>query len=231
MKRFYDTVKIGADLSILLDDKAVRTPARLPLVAPTKTLADLIAAEWARQGDRIDPKSMPMTRLANTAIDRAGSHFSEVALDVARYGETDLICYRAENPAALVARQAKAWDPLIAWMRARYDVNLTCVTGVQFHAQPDAIITRLRGVVHALDPWTLTGLHELVTLSGSLVIGLAVCDAAWSADAGWDAATVDERWQEEMWGHDTEAEKARMLRRAAFLEAAQFLYAVSHESA
>lgn len=217
MKRFYKdaAVVLGEDSwSIALDGRPIRTPARALLTLPTQRLAEAVADEWRAQGEDVNPASMPMTGLANAAIDHVATNHADFAAGVARYAQSDLLCYRADGPEALVARQAAAWDPLLDWARARYDVAFAVTRGIIPVPQPDETLARLGAAVAALDPFTLTGLSTLVTLSGSLVCGLAVVEGGHDLDAVWQAAEIDEAWQVEQWGEDAEA-AARSARRSA----------------
>ncbi|HEX8447496.1 MAG TPA: ATP12 family protein [Sphingomonas sp.] len=226
MKRFWTEVAVvpGPDgHGITLDARPVRTPARLPLMVPTRALADAVAAEWAAQGKEIDPRSMPMTGLANAAIDRVAPDPAAFVPPIAGYAETDLLCYRAEAPDTLITRQAAAWDPLLDWARARYDVALRVTAGIVHVAQPPETITRLRAAVAAQTATTLAGLSPLTSIAGSLVVALAVIEGAIDAEGAFDAAHVDELWQVERWGEDALATEARELRRADFLAAARFV--------
>lgn len=226
MKRFHTSASIRASdgsWQVLLDGRPLRTPARALLAVPTAALAAAIAAEWDAQGETIDAQSMPHTRRANTVIDRVVAHAGAVAAEVARFGESDLLCYRASEPQTLVACQAECWDPLLAWAEARYDIALRPVTGIIHRPQSPHALERLREAVQAHDAWALGALHDLVTLSGSLVIGLAVSEGALSPQAGWDASLVDELYQSGKWGEDAEALKARAVRQEAFLAAHAFL--------
>jgi chaperone required for assembly of F1-ATPase len=226
MKRFYtDVAVIPAEggWTIQLDGRPVRTPARASLALPTLALADAVAAEWRGQGESVDPATMPMTGLANAAIDHVAPNPDNFAAGVARYAQSDLLCYRAEGPEALVARQAAAWNPLLDWARTRYDVAFAVTRGIIPVPQPDETLARLGVAVTALDPFRLTGLSTLVTLSGSLVCGLAVAEGGHDPDDVWQAAEIDEAWQVEQWGEDAEA-SARSARRAAeFATAADFI--------
>ncbi|MDO7834495.1 ATP12 family protein [Sphingobium sp. HBC34] len=225
MKRFYSDVTIvpaETGFAIQLDGRPVRTPARALLVLPTPALAQAVAAEWQAQGDMIDPAAMPMTGLANAAIDHVVPNQAGFAADVARYGQSDLLCYRAHGPDTLVARQAAAWDALLDWARARYDVAFAVTQGIIPVPQPAETLARLEAAVAALDPFTLCGLSTVVTLSGSLVCGLALVEGGHDRDRLWQAAEIDEAWQVEQWGEDAEA-AARAARRAAdFATAATF---------
>lgn len=222
MKRFWKEVTVE-DAGIALDGKPVRTPGRAPLALPTPALADAVAEEWRAVGETLDPRAMPLTGLANAAIDRIAPDTAVFAAGLAAYGESDLLYYRAGEPEPLVARQAAAWDPLLDWARARYDVHFETVSGVMHRAQPPATIARLGEAVAALDAFRLAGLSPLVTVSGSLVAALALLEGAADADTVWNAAHVDEDWQAEQWGEDSLAVQARATRRADFDAGARFL--------
>ena len=223
MKRFYDEVALGDDGGVLLDGRPVRTPARAPLALPNAALGAAIAAEWRAQGDRVDPRTMPLTGLANAAIDRVAADPPGFAAGLARYAENDLLCYRAEGPASLVARQAAAWDPPLAWARARYDVAFAITAGIVHVAQPPETVARLAEAIAARDAFALAGVSPLVTITGSLVLGLALAEGGLGREAAWEAAVLDELWQEEQWGADALALAARAHRRADYDAAARFL--------
>ena len=222
MKRFWKTVTI-ADGAIELDGRPVRTPARALLTLPTPQLAEAVAEEWRSVGDELDPRAMPLTGLANAAIDQIAPNPAPFAADLARYGESDLLCYRAEMPEPLVERQAAQWDPLLDWARTRYDVHFETTAGIMHRPQPPATIARLQEVVAALDPFRLAALSPVVTISGSLVAALALLEGAADRDTVWRAAQLDEDWQAEQWGEDELATRARNVRRADFDAAVRFL--------
>lgn len=223
MKRFYAAAAATPDNGIRLDSRALNTPGRAPLVVPTATLAEAIADEWNAQGEKIDPRGMPLTGLANAAIDRIAPDPEGFARGLAAYGESDLLYYRAAHPPRLVARQAEAWDPVLAWARRRYDVDFVVTSGIIHRAQPEATLAQLGQAVAARDPFALAGLHPLVTIGGSLLAALALAEGALSLDAAWAATTIDEAWQTEQWGEDMEAATALGNRRAEFESAARFL--------
>lgn len=226
LKRFWASAAATArdgGWAIELDGKPVRTPAREPLVLPSQALADAIAAEWVAVGERVDPRAMPFTGIANAAIDRVAPDRVQFAAGLARYGEGDLACYRAEGPRELVARQAEQWDALLAWARRRFDVDFRTTSGILHVAQPRATVDRLAHAVAALDAFRLAALSPLVTIGGSLVAALAVAEGAIGVEAAWLAVSIDERWQLEQWGSDAEAEVALDNRRADFFAAARFL--------
>ena len=225
MKRFWTEVTID-DREVRLDGRPVRTPARVPLVLPTDALAEAVAAEWRAVGETIDPRAMPLTGLANAAIDRIGPDPAPFAEGLARYGESDLLCYRADDPPELVARQAALWEPPLAWARARYDIGFEVTTGIVHRAQPPATIARLGDAVGALDAWRLAGASPVVTVGGSLVLALALVERAMTLDAVWAAAEADEDWQAERWGVDPLAAAARDTRHRDLDAAARFLAAL-----
>ncbi|MGF1659039.1 MAG: ATP12 family chaperone protein [Rubrimonas sp.] len=223
-KRFWTeaaAVEAPEGWAVLLDGRPVRTPAGRPLAAPLRALAEGVASEWAAQGETLAPQTMPLTRALNTALDRVAPAQAQVVEDVAAYGASDLLCYRAAAPAELVAREAAAWDPPLAWARARHGAPLICAQGIAPVAQPPESLARLRAAVAACDAFALTALAELTSLSGSLVLGLAAAEGAMDAAEAWEASRVDEIWQIAQWGADAEAEAAAERRRAAFLDAAR----------
>ena len=226
MKRFWKSVQAvetDGGWGVELDGRPVRTPAREPLVVPSQALGEAIAEEWTSVEGEIDPRSMPLTGLANAAIDRVRPDRQAFAEGLARYAEADLACYRAEGPAGLVERQAALWDELLAWGRRRFDVDFRTTCGLLHVDQPSATVERLAHAVGALDPLQLAALSPLVTIGGSLLAALAVVEGAFTPERAWEAVSVDDRWQLEQWGSDTEAEAALENRRRDFLSAARFL--------
>jgi chaperone required for assembly of F1-ATPase len=226
MKRFYKNVAVGvADGAhqILLDERPVKTPARQALAVPSERLAQAIAEEWRAQGEEVDPRSMPLTGLANAAIDRVAPDKASFAEGLARYGESDLLCYRAEAPSGLVARQAELWDPPLAWARRRFNIDFEIVEGIMHRPQPANTVEQLGRAVAARNAFELAALSPLVTIGGSLVLALALIEDEIDPETGWSAATLDEQWQLEQWGADAEAEKALDTRRRDFEAAYRFL--------
>lgn len=226
MKRFWkvaEAVQGHGGFGVALDGRRVKTPARADLKVPTRALAGAITAEWNECGETVDPRAMPLTGLANAAIDRVAPDKASFASGLARYAESDLTCYRAEGPQALVARQAEAWDVLLSWARRRYDVDFACVSGVMHVPQPEETVRKLGHAVATLDPFRLAGLSPLVTIGGSLVAGLAVLEEMMPAEDAWEAVSLDDRWQLEQWGDDPEARDALDARRRDFRAAARFL--------
>jgi chaperone required for assembly of F1-ATPase len=218
-KRFYRDATVGAAeagaFPVHLDGKPVRTPARRMLAAPAAPLAAAIAAEWQAQGDVVDPARMPLTRLANSIIDGLGDDaLARVAVadEISKYVGSDLLLYRAGEPAELVARQAEFWDPIIAWAREALGAQFMLSEGVVFVAQPERALTAARSAVPA-DPWRLGAVHSITTLTGSALIALAMLHGALSAEDAWAAAHVDEDWNMQQWGRDELALERRAFRR------------------
>lgn len=226
MKRFWEAaeaVREDGGWTIQLDGRPLRTPARASLVVPSEALAKAIATEWHAVDGTVDPGKMPITGLANAAIDRIAPNRQAFAGGLARYAEADLACYRSEWPPELVERQAECWDPLLAWARRRYDVDFATTSGLMHVPQPQPTIDRLAQAVAELDPFRLAGLSPLVTVGGSLIGALAVLEKAMTADEVWGAVSIDERWQLEQWGSDVEAKAALENRRSDFFAGASFL--------
>ena len=226
MKRFWKEANAVAGSSgwtIELDGRPVRTPSRALLQLPSEPLARAIAQEWQDAGETVEPRAMPLTGLANAALDHVQPDPEAFAAGLARYGESDLLTYRADSPQPLVERQAAAWDPLLQWARRRYDVDFVVTQGVSFVPQAPNTVTRLAHAVTSLDPFELAGLSPLVTIGGSLIAALAVAEGDVGAEAAWEAVSLDEAWQLEQWGSDSEAEAALENRRRDFMAGARFL--------
>ena len=229
-KRFYiqaDAAPVTEGFAVLLDGKPVRTPARSALVLPTLALAQAIAAEWNTQGELLDPNAMPLTRLANSAIDGVAPGMAEVEADAVKYAGSDLICYRADGPESLVRAQTEAWDPLAQFAREKCGARLILCEGVTFHPQSSealaAVARRARAHVgaDAGSPFRLAALHTITTLTGSCIIALAVALGEIDAEAGFAAAYVDEDHQMRVWGADAEAMARRERRREEMRAAAR----------
>jgi chaperone required for assembly of F1-ATPase len=226
VKRFWTDAAVtqaDAGWGVALDGKPVRTPARVPLAVPTAALAQAIVAEWDAQGDTVNPRAMPLTGLANAAIDRVAADMQGFVARLAAYGESDLIAYRADGPASLLAAQAQAWDVWVAWLAQRYDVAMIITAGIVHVAQPPATLTRIHAAFAAFTPFQLAALDPIVSITGSAVLGLALADGALGAEAAYDAAHVDALWQEQHWGRDPLAEQAERLRREDLAAAVRFL--------
>lgn len=226
MKRFWksaEAVQRDDGWAVELDGKSIRTPARAPLVVPAPALAKAIREEWNEVGDEVDPRAMPLTGLANAAIDRVAPDKATFAAGLAKYAESDLACYRAAGPREFTDQQEEHWDALLGWARRRFDVDFLTTTGILHVDQPPATVERLAHAVGALSPFQLAGLSPLVTIGGSLVAALGLLEDAFTPDQAWSAISIDERWQLEQWGADAEAEAALAGRCSDFLAAARFL--------
>jgi len=223
VKRFYKDVAVTEQGTILLDGKPVKTPARAELILPTPVLAEAVAAEWRAQEGDIDPRTMRLTGLANAAIDRIAPDMEAFVRPLAAYAESDLLCYRADGPAELVARQAEAWDPLLDWARRRFDVYFAVTSGIVHAPQPDATVARLGEALGAYDAFHLAGLAPIITIGGSLVTALALAEGETDPDSAFDLTHLDELWQARRWGEDKLALDARAIRKRDFMAAAELL--------
>lgn len=225
MKRFYKAARAAetdAGWTVHLDGKPIRTPAKAAFIAP-KAVAHAAADEWEAQTGTVKPGTMPITRAVNSAIDRTGPEYKAVVEMVAAYGGSDLICYRAEGPEELVQRQLAAWTPLIAWAEDRFGARLVTATGVMHVLQPADGQARLAEAVGTYQPLALTALYDLVALSGSLIIGLAVAEGRLDVTEGWSLSRIDETWQAEQWGVDDEAAALATRKEGEFRAAARLL--------
>jgi chaperone required for assembly of F1-ATPase len=226
-KRFYKDVATkdegGGRASLRLDGKPVRTPGKAPLVLPTLALAEAVAAEWRAQGERIDPTTMPLTKLANSAIDGVSGREQAVIDDILAFAGSDLLCYRAHGPRGLVEAQAKHWDPVLAWAKDALRAPLMLSQGVVHIAQPGASLDRLKAKLAGRDAFSLAALHVMTSLTGSALLALAVALGRMTPEEAWDAAHVDEDWQISQWGEDAEAAQRRKNRWREFEAAARLL--------
>lgn len=224
-KRFYKAVTVEAEddgaFSIRLDGRQARTSGRRLLTAPTRALAEQIAAEWDAQQTEINPATMPVTRMAFAAIDAVAPDHEPVLAEIIRYAGTDLLCYRAAEPDSLALRQTQLWDPLLAWMDERYGARFALAEGVMHVQQPAATLAAAEAAARTDDhPFVIAGLHVLTSLAGSLILALAVRDGRLSVADAWAAAHVDEDHQIARWGDDAEAQARRARRFADFSAAA-----------
>jgi len=227
VKRFYKQARAAeaeAGFALLLDGKPARTPARKPLVVPTRALADAVAAEWAKQESEIEPAAMPLTRLVNLAIDRVSGEAPALRDEVARYASSDHALYRAGEPEGLVALQAAHWDPLVEWAHSALGARFMLAQGVNFVAQPDAALAAIRAELEAWPPpFALAAVASLTSLAGSALIALALARGHFGTIEAWNAAHVDEDWNIRHWGEDAEAAERRAQRFAEFEAAAKML--------
>lgn len=229
-KRFWDVVDVVANdafFAVHLDDRPLRTPAKAKLLVPSRAAAELVAQEWRDQGQVIDPGSMPATRTANVAIDKVAQNMEAVARNLVEYGSSDLLCYRAAGPQELVARQNALWDPILDWAATTLGAPLIPVEGVMPVDQPPASIATLAEHVTVFNAFALSAFYELVSLSGSLILALAVAKKRLSAEEAWALSRLDEQFQQEQWGEDAEATQAAKVKQDAFLLAARFLGSVA----
>lgn len=224
-KRFWKEVSVHAaegGYAIQLDARPVRTPAKALMLVPTRAMAEDIAVEWRAVEKEIDPRRMPVTRAANAAIDKVAPQFVEVADLIAAYGASDLLCYRAVGRAEMVAAQAAAWDPMLDWAARRFEAPLKVTSGVAPIDQPEGSVRRLSAQVHGCDNFQLTALYDLVSLSGSLVLGLAMTSGEFPPETLWTLSRFDEDWQAREWGEDEEASAIAEKKREDFLRACHF---------
>jgi chaperone required for assembly of F1-ATPase len=225
-KRFYKEVTVEArdgGFAVLLDGKSVRTPKKEALTLPTRALAEAIAEEWAAQGAHIDPATMPLSKLAITALDAVVHHKSEVAADIVKFAGSDLLCYRAESPVALVRLQAEVWDPVLSWAESELGARFALAEGVMPVEQSQAVLDGIASQVAPYDAMALTCLHVMTTLMGSALLMLAHAKGKLSAADAWAAAHLDEDWQISQWGVDVEAAERREKRWAEMQAASRFL--------
>lgn len=226
MKRFWKEVEVASQdggWGIALDGRPVRTPHRAPLVVASLALVEAIAAEWLAQGETVDPAAMPMTGIANAAIDLATPDPAAFAEPIAAYAATDLFCYRDDRDALLQAEQVATWNPLLAWAEERFGIEFVITKGILPVDQPPETVAALRDAVFAVDPWRMAALTPLVTIGGSLVAGLARVEEAFDAATLWEAVSLDELYQERRWGADAQAQAQRSAHKRDWDNAARFL--------
>ena len=222
MKRFYKEVTVAPDgdhWRVLLDGRGIKTPGKRAQLVPTRALAEAMAAEWAGQGEELDPARFMLRDMADYTIDAIAENRADALTSLLPYAETDTLCYRAEPDEALYARQIDVWEPLLLAAERRWDVHFERVSGIVHRPQPAATLARFAAVLEAESAFTLAALRALSSLSCSLVIGLLALEPGADAEALWNAANLEEDWQAELWGKDAEAE-ARQERRFADFQAA-----------
>jgi chaperone required for assembly of F1-ATPase len=226
-KKFWTEVavtEIDGGFGVALDARPVRTPLKSVMAMPTRAFAEAVAEEWRAVVKTVDPNLMPMTRAANSALDKVTLQRTDVVEMLAAYGESDLLCYRAALPEALVARQHAVWQPWLDWAAKEFGAPLRTTVGVIPIAQDQKTASRLKSELDAMTAFQLTGVHDLITISGSLVLALAVVKGALTAEGAWDASRLDELWQIEQWGADEEAEELSRIKRADFIRGHQIFY-------
>lgn len=230
-QRFYQTATAspaagddgGLGFRVRLDDRPITTPGGRPLILPGEALADAVAAEWRAQSKRIDVSAMPFTRLAATAIDRVAEGRPSVVDMLLSYAGADLLCYRAEGPEDLAARQHERWQPLLDWAADGLGARLVVTRGIVPIAQPEPAIAALRGVLEALDSWQLTALAVIAQACSSLVIALALAHGRIDAGEAFALSQLDESYQIERWGEDAEAARRRRALHDDIREAWRFM--------
>ncbi len=231
MKRFYEQASAEKNANglytVTLDGRPIKTTTKQPLHLPTLALAKVIADEWQAQGDKIKPEVMPFTTLANPAIDRVMPLQETIALDIASFGGSDLVCYRAEHPESLISRQNNAWQPLVEWVQIKYGIHLKVTAGVVHVAQSEETLRKFNEIVLQLDAFQITTLHEFTNIAGSLVIALAIIEGHLSPEDGYLRSQIDESYQAEMWGADEEASERAQNRYKDFMDAHRFLTLLS----
>jgi chaperone required for assembly of F1-ATPase len=227
IRRFYKEVSVAeasGGWQVMLDARGVKTVGGAPQVVPTPALGEALAAEWRRQGEKIDPASLPLRDMADYAIDMVAADPAGVARGLIAYAETDTLCYRADPDEPLHARQQEVWEPLLAAFEAAHGIRLVRVSGIVHRPQPPEALAALEARLRALDPFALAGVEAMARLAASLVTALAALDATGEEEslALWQAACLEEEWQAELWGRDREAEDRRARREADFLRACAF---------
>ncbi|WP_243375400.1 ATP12 family chaperone protein [Microvirga solisilvae] len=227
-KRFYKEAGVEERdglFHLTLDGRVAKTPSKQALAVPSRALAEAMAREWAGQGEEIDPASMPITRIVNSAIDGVTPRQAEVVDDLVRYAGSDLVFYRVSEPARLVQSQDSAWNPILDWAKDTHGARFTLAEGVMHVSQPDEAIAAVRNVIEGINsPFALAALHVMTTLSGSVLIALAHAVGPLDADQAWAAAHVDELYQESVWGEDHEAMERRRRREADFRAASEVFH-------
>jgi chaperone required for assembly of F1-ATPase len=217
------TIALENGFGVALDEKPLSTPRRRTLAVPSRALAGAISEEWQAQGDEVRPNAMPLTQLAVTALDRVAERRETVIHELAAYGSTELLCYRAEHPAELAERQAEAWQPLLDWLALRFDAPLAVTSGVVPKRQSPAALAALRAAIAERSSWELAALALATQAAGSIVLGLALIEERIDAAAAWSLSLLDELYQAELWGEDREAVARRESIRRDILAAEGFL--------
>lgn len=226
MKRFYKEAGVQqaeGGWQVFLDQRALKTQGGRPQIVPSRMLADALAAEWNGQGEEIDPASFTFRDTTDYALDIVAPNPAAMVDTLVKYAETDTLCYRAEPDDALFARQEAEWEPILSGVEAREGVRFTRVSGIMHQAQPDATLTRLRSTLQSYDAFALAGLQTLASLATSFCIGMEALQAGADPDTLWQAANLEELWQEELWGQDDEARERREAREADFMNAFEWM--------
>jgi len=226
MKRFYkkaEATKVENGFTVFLDGRPIKTPAKAPFVLPNLTVATEIASEWNAQTDKVDPSTMPAMKYAATAIDRVTTQREKVIEEIVGFGGTDLVCYRASYPEHLVTKQSEAWDPLLVWLKETFDASLNVTIGVGYVAQETSELTKLKTAIDAQSDLQLAAIHDIVSLTGSLVVTLAVMGGKLNAEQAFDISELDETHIIDEWGDDAESVKRRKNNKVSLNDAIKFL--------
>ena len=224
-KRFWKNVQVAsleAGYFIKLDEKILKTPAKKQMVLPTETLAKKVASEWDQQAEEIDPTTMPFTKSANAALDKVSEQSEEVISLLVEYGETDLLYYRADSPPQLQERQNIGWGPIVKWAEYTFKVQINCGTGIVYIPQNEKLISETRRKINTLSIFELTAFYDMVSITGSLILGLAIINSRLSAEEAYQLSRIDEQWQLEQWGEDEEAQASSNLKNVAILHSEEF---------
>ena len=224
-KRFWKNVHVVSSVSgyfIKLDDKILKTPAKRQMVLPTEALAKKVASEWGQQAEEIDPTIMPFTKSTNAALDKVSEQFEEVSALLGEYGDTDLLYYRADSPLELKKLQETGWDPIVKWAENTFKVRINCGTGIVYIPQNEQLLSEIQLKINDLNVFELTAFYDMVSITGSLILGLAIINGRLSAEEAYQLSRVDELWQLEQWGEDEEAQTASNLKNAAILHSEEF---------
>lgn len=225
-KRFYKKVtvcKTADGYEIRLDDRVVKTPLKHNFSLPSREMAEAIADEWEAQQTHVNPATMIVTRLANTALDRVHGDEVRIVDELTDFAASDLVCYRAGSPEPLVQRQTLHWDPVLSWVKSALGVQFICVEGITHHAQPETALSAISEALSSENEFRLTAIHNMTTLTGSTLIAMMAAKGAMSGEDAWAAAHADEDWQIEQWGSDDEAEARRVVRKQDFDATVRFL--------
>jgi chaperone required for assembly of F1-ATPase len=224
-KRFWKNAHVVSSETgylIKLDDKILKTPAKKQMLLPTEALAKKVASEWGEQVEEIDPTTMPFTKSSNAALDKVSEQFEEVSSLLGEYGDTDLLYYRADSPPELQKRQKTGWDPIVNWAENTFKVQINCGTGIVYIPQDAKLFSEINIKINSLSIFELTAFYDMVSITGSLILGLAIINGRLSAEEAYQLSRIDEQWQLEQWGEDEEAQVASNLKNMAILHSEEF---------
>ena len=232
-KRFYKEVSVGEEqgasgFSILLDGRKVKTPGRRTLILPTHNAADIVAQEWRDQEDKIDPAIMPATRLVNTACDAIVEDPQAVIEDMLKFASSDLLCYRAYEPAGLVDKQREHWDPILDWAATKLGAHFETTQSLVQIPQPKTAVAAISQTLKQWpDPISIAALHTFTNLTGSIILAIAIASKNITAPGAWECAHVDENWNASKWGEDYESKKRMDIRRIELMSAESLFFAIN----